>query len=111
VSPVATDKEGHNIKMTFSGLEGLVWATTRANDDGSFTFKAEKSLVTSEDVGEYSLTVSLGDEMNESGTKHTISVILNVTQLEQEEPKITGDFKGTDSDSNSSMMIDPDKVG
>ena len=72
VSPVATDEEGNAIKMSFSGLEGLVWASTRVNDDGTFGFKAEKSLMKPGDEGEYKLTVTLGDELQPSGTKHDI---------------------------------------
>ena len=63
VSPPAKDPEGHDIKMTFSGFEGLVWATMRANDDGTFKFKVQKSLVAPEDAGEYTMTITLGDSV------------------------------------------------
>jgi len=63
VSPIAKDTEGNAIKYSFGGLKDKIWASVRVNDDGSFLFKVDKSLVKPEDAGSYEARVTLGDEV------------------------------------------------
>lgn len=75
-TPRAEDPEGDTIYFEFSGipdeLADVIWAIDK--EDGSFMVKVERSKITAENIGTYTLQVKMEDRKSDDTVSLSIAV-------------------------------------
>jgi len=82
-SPKAVDAEDNDIKMEFSGLDGLTGSEIKMSADNSFRLEIDKSQIN--EASETTLEIILGDSEEANGSTHSIVLKISFEQQEPEE--------------------------